>query len=104
MGHVGKNRSPGQMLEKHCVHFSGHMFSPIIIKLGQNVCLDTISEDYEHRSCRVKIKSLGQILEKLCVCSRDQNFGLILMKLDQYICLDKILYMFEIGLVRSKIR
>ena len=37
LGHVGsKTRSQGQMLEKPCVRSTGHAFSPIIIKLGQN--------------------------------------------------------------------
>ena len=41
MGHVGsKTRSLGQMLEKPCVRSRGHIFSLIIMKLGQNVCLD----------------------------------------------------------------
>ena len=38
MGHVGsKTRSLGQILEKPCVRSSGNIFSPIIMKLGQNV-------------------------------------------------------------------
>ena len=55
MGHVGsKSRSLGQILEKPCVCSKGHVFSPIIIKLGQNVCLDEISAKSENRSCWVK--------------------------------------------------
>ena len=55
MGHVGsKTRSLGQMLEKPCVCSSGHIFSPIIMKRGQNVCLDVISDKFENGSCRVK--------------------------------------------------
>ena len=39
--HVGsKTRSLGQNLEKPCVRSRGHLFSPIIMKLGQNDCLD----------------------------------------------------------------
>ena len=45
MGHLGsKTRSLGQILEKLCVCSRGHIFSPIILKLGQNVCLDEISD------------------------------------------------------------
>ena len=41
IGHLGsKARSVGQILEKPCVCSTGHIFSPIIMKLGQNVCLD----------------------------------------------------------------
>ena len=43
MGHVGfEGRSPGQILENSCLHSRGHMFDPILMKLGQNVCLDSI--------------------------------------------------------------
>ena len=42
-GHIrSETRSLGQILEKPCVHSRGHIFSFIIIKLGQNVCLDEI--------------------------------------------------------------
>ena len=55
MGHVGsKTRSLGQILEKPCVRSRGHFFSPIILKLGQNVCLDEISDKWENGSCQVK--------------------------------------------------
>ena len=41
MGHVGsKTRSLSQILEKHCVRSRGHIFSPIIMKRGGNVCLN----------------------------------------------------------------
>ena len=41
MGHVGsKTRSLGHISEKPYAHSRGHIFSPIIMKLGQNVCLD----------------------------------------------------------------
>ena len=47
MGHVGsKTRSPGQILEKACVRSKGHIFSPINMKLGQNVCFDKISDKF----------------------------------------------------------
>ena len=55
MGHVGpKTRSLGQILEKPCVRARGHIFSPIIMKLGQNVCPDKIFDEFENGSCRVK--------------------------------------------------
>ena len=78
------------MLEKLCVCSRGHIFSPILMKLGQNVCLDKISEEFEIGSCGVKTRSLGQILEKPCVRSRGHIFSPILMKLSQNVCLDKI--------------
>ena len=41
MGHVrSKTRSLSQILEKSFVSCRGHIFSPIVMKLGQNVCLD----------------------------------------------------------------
>ena len=55
MGHFkSKTRSLCQMLEKPCVHSRGHIFSPMIMKLGQNVCLDEILEQFENGSCGVK--------------------------------------------------
>ena len=55
MGLVGpKTRSLAQILEKPCVRSRGHIFSPIIIKLGQNLCLDQISDELEIGSCRIK--------------------------------------------------
>ena len=55
MGNLGsKTRSVGQILEKPCVRSRGHIFSPIIMKHGQNVCLDEISDLSKNGSCRVK--------------------------------------------------
>ena len=55
MGHVGsKTRSLGQILEKPCVHSKGHIFCLIIMKLGQNVCLDEILVEFENGLCWVK--------------------------------------------------
>ena len=49
-----KTRSLGQILEKPCVHFKGHIFSSIIMKLAQNVCLDEISDEFVNGSSWVK--------------------------------------------------
>ena len=66
MDHVGsKTRSLGQMLEKPCVCSRGYIFSPIIMKLGQNVCLDEISDKFKMGHVRSRTRSLGQMLEKL---------------------------------------
>ena len=54
------------MLEQPCVRSRGHIFSPIIMKLGQNVCLDIILDELKNGSCQVKTRSLGQILEIYC--------------------------------------
>ena len=55
LGHVGsKTRSLGQILKKPCVRSRGHILSPILMKLGQNVCLDEISDEKELDSCGVK--------------------------------------------------
>ena len=59
MGHVlSKTRSLGQLLKNLCVRSKGQIFSTILMKLGQNVCLDEISNEFENGSYRV-IK-LGQ--------------------------------------------
>ena len=82
-----------------CVCSRGH----IIMKLGQNVCLDEISDKCKEGSCQSKTRSLGQILEKPCVCCRGHIFSPIIMKLVQNVCLDKFLDKFENGSCRSKI-
>ena len=47
MGEVSsKTMSLGHILEKPCVHGRGHIFSQIIMKLGQNICLDEISDEF----------------------------------------------------------
>ena len=99
MGDVrSKTRSLGQILEKPCVRSRGHIFSPIIMKLGQNICLDIISDGFENESCHLQeTRSLGQILEKPCIRSRGHIFSLIIMKLSQNVCLNKILDKFENG-------
>ena len=41
LGHMGsKNRSRGQIKGKACEHSRGQVFDPILIKRGQNVCLN----------------------------------------------------------------
>ena len=44
----------GQILEKPCVCSRGHIFSLIIVKHGQIVCLDEILDEFENVTCRVK--------------------------------------------------
>ena len=80
-----------------CVCSRGHIFSPIIMKLGQNVCLDKISDTFENGSCWVKTWSLVQILENPCVCSRSHIFSPIIMTGGQIVCLDKSLDVFKNG-------
>ena len=43
-----KTRSLGQILEKPCVRCRGHIFSPIIMNLGQNVCQNKVSDELEN--------------------------------------------------------
>ena len=62
--------------------------------LGQNVCLEEISEEFENGS---KTRSLCQILEKPCVCSRGHIFSSVIMKLGQNVCLDEISDEYENG-------
>ena len=55
MGHVGsKTRSLGQILEKPCVRSRGHILSRILMKVGQDVCLNDISDEFENGSRGVK--------------------------------------------------
>ena len=96
MGHVkSKTRSLGQISEKPYVHSRGHIFRPIIMKPGQNVCLDEISGRFENGSCWVKTRSLVQSLEKPCVCPRSHIFSTNIIKLGQNVCLHEISDVFE---------
>ena len=52
MGHAGSKL--GYKIEKPCVCSRSHIFSPIIMKLDQNVCLDEISDVFENGSGQVK--------------------------------------------------
>ena len=82
--------SLGQILEKPCVSFRGLIFGPILMKLGQSVGLDEISDKFEIGVCGSKTRSLDQILENPCVLFRGYIFGPILMKLGQNVCLDEV--------------
>ena len=55
IGHVGsKTRSTGQILEKPSVRSRGHILRRILMKVGQDVCLDDISDEFENGSRGVK--------------------------------------------------
>ena len=82
------------------VRSRGHIFSLIIMKFGQNVCLDETSDD----PVGSKKRSLGQILEKPCVRSRGHISSLIIMKLGQNVCLDETWTTFKVGHGGSKTR
>ena len=49
MGHVGSKART-----KACVRSRGHIFSLILMQLGQNVCLSEILDEIENESCRVQ--------------------------------------------------
>ena len=124
MGQVGsKTRSLRQILGKPCVRSRGHIFNPIIMKLGQKVSLDVSGHvlsgsdstlpkcpvvRYPSRKIfkmghvRSKTRSLGQILEKHCVRSRGHIFSPIIMKLSQNVCLDEVSDEFKIWSCRLK--
>ena len=98
MGHVGsKTRSPGQILGKPCVRSRGHIFSRILMKVGQDVCLDKSRTSSKMGHVGSKTRSPGQILGKPCVRSRGHIFSRILMKVGQDVCLDDISDEFENG-------
>ena len=76
MGHVwSKTRSLGQILEKPSVRYRGHIFSWILMKVGQDVCLDDISDKIEMGHVGSKTRSLAQMLEKPFVGSRGHIFS-----------------------------
>ena len=52
MGHVeSKTRSLGHMLDKPYECSRGHIFSLIIMKHGQNLCLNETLREFENGSC-----------------------------------------------------
>ena len=74
IGHVRlKTRSLGQILWKLCVCFRGHIFSPIIMKLGQNACLEVILDEVENGSCQVKNYVTRSNLRKTLLINAIQN-------------------------------
>ena len=66
-GDVGsKSRSPGQILKKkkkkkNGIRSTGHIFCPILLNLGQNVCLDEISDKLKSGHVGSTTRSLSQI-------------------------------------------
>ena len=78
MGHVGSTtRSPGQILEKPCVHC--FLFSTLLKLLRMFVLvISWMSLKIGHVGS--KSRSLGQILEKPCVRCRGHIFSPILLK------------------------
>ena len=63
IGHVmSKTRLLVQILEKSCVGSRGHIFSPITMKLGQNVCYDELSNEFG------KWVMWGQKLDHKVIC------------------------------------
>ena len=98
MSYVGsKTRSLGQILGKPCVRSRGHIFSPLIMKHSENVCLGESRRSLKMGHVGSKTRSVGQILGKSCVCSKGNIFNTIHMKFGQSICLDKILDELENG-------
>ena len=103
MGHVrSKTRSLGQILGKPCVRCRGRTFSPILMKLGQNVCLNDVLDKFRKGFVRSKTRPQTEILGKPCVCLETTFFSPILMKLGQNVCLNVILNDYENGLFQVK--
>ena len=95
--------SVGQILEKLCVPSRGHIFSPIIMKLCQNVCLSESWTSVKMGHVGSKTRSIGKILEKPCVRSRCHLFNPIIMKLRMFVLM-KSQMLSKMGHVGSKPR
>ena len=63
---VSKTRLLGQIIKKKnlSVHSRGNIFSLILVRLGQNVCLNEIWDELKNWSSRVKKKVSGSNLRK----------------------------------------
>ena len=101
----------GHIAQKHSVHYGGHIFSPILLKHCQNVCLNDILDESENGLCRVKnwVTRLNlKKKKKSCACPIDHNLSQILFKLGQNtctctcICLNEILDEYGKGSCRVK--
>ena len=97
-----KTRSLGQILEKPYVCSRGHIFGPIIMKLGWNICPDESRTNTKMGHAGSKIRSLGQVSEKPCVHFRGHIFSQKILKLGQNVCLDKISNEIENGLCKVR--
>ena len=55
LGHVGsKTRSRGQILENLVYALEATLYSLILMKLGQNACLEKILEEFKSGLCGIK--------------------------------------------------
>ena len=101
MGHArSKTRTLSQTLKKPRVPSRGQIFSLIVMKHGQNVCLSYISDTFKMGLVKSKTMSLSQILEKPCERFRGHIFSSILLKLGQKVCFDNFLDKYENGSYR----
>ena len=73
----------GQILEKPCVHFRGHSFSPKFMIFVRMFIIIILRSGLKLGHVGSKTRSLGQILEKPCVYSRVHSFDPSFMKLCQ---------------------
>ena len=82
MGHVGsKARSLVQFLEKPCVCSRGHIFSAVLMKFGQNVCLSKILDELKMGHMGSKSRSQGQIIEEPMLVTKGLRFKSLLFNL-----------------------
>jgi hypothetical protein len=49
-----------------CLHSSGHVSDSSAIKLSQDACVGNCSDEFEHRSSRIKTRSQELKKEKSC--------------------------------------
>ena len=97
LSHTGStSRSLDQILEQPCVRCRGHIFSPIPVKLCQNVGLDEILDVFEIGSCGVKNQVTRSNLRKT-LCKLLRPHFPILMKFGRNVCLDEFSDEFENG-------
>ena len=90
MGHVGsKTRSLCQISEKPCVRSRGHTFSPIIMKLVQNVCLDEKINSSE-------VKTYPSGVKTYPVCSQNVPMIFVLLQFVLFVLLQFVYKLIEI--------
>ena len=71
MGHGSKTRSQNQILEKPYICSEGQIFSPRLMKIGENVSLHEILDEFENGLCQVKnLVTRSNITKTFCTLQR----------------------------------
>ena len=77
-----------QILEKFCVCSRGHIFCPVLLEFGQNICLMISWTSLKMGHMGSKTRLASQILETPCIRYRSHIFSPVLLKDGHNVFLD----------------